>query len=429
MKQNILKILYKFLGFCTRIYLMRTKPIVIGITGSVGKTSCRMIVTQVLQQIQEEKKIYTSPKNFNSELGLIFSIFCIEEYDPSIKNLLKLSWDIFQESLLWKKKYDILIAEYGIDTPGDMDFLLSVMKPSIGIITKLDSVHSDNFPRGIQQLWQDKFKLLLASKQKTYFNMQDIFSKTHENLLNNTSYIFEKEIKNIKLSHTGDILKQTFSYNKKTISINIVGKENVEYTRLSLEIAEELGIKSIKEIYDFSFLLQSWRFSVIERNKNIFIDSTYNAGPESMKQVILNTQQFQKEVYPQKKLIYVLGDMREIGDIKQQAHEELSEYIQDAQAIFTVGPEMYQYLIPKLQENWFRKELHSSLSSREIGVKLKKYLKDNNLNTYIILFKGSQNTIFTEEALASQLTPTQQKNLPRNSEDWKKKKEIFFKSL
>ncbi len=76
-----------------------------------------MVLSQVLEQIQKKKKIYTSPKNFNSELGLIFSIFQIEEYNPSIKDLLKLSLRIFKTSLFGKKKYDILIAEYGIDAP------------------------------------------------------------------------------------------------------------------------------------------------------------------------------------------------------------------------------------------------------------------------------------------------------------------------
>ncbi len=52
MKQTLLKLLYRFLAFCTRIYLWRTKPFVIGITGSVGKTSCRMVLAQVLQQVQ-----------------------------------------------------------------------------------------------------------------------------------------------------------------------------------------------------------------------------------------------------------------------------------------------------------------------------------------------------------------------------------------
>jgi hypothetical protein len=124
MKQQLLKILYRFLAFCSRIYLWRTNPLVIGVTGSVGKTNCRQVICDVLTQVQREKIVYTSPKNYNSELGLIFSIFSIEEYSPSVKNLLKISWEIFKKSLLQKKQYDILVAEYGIDSPLDMDFLI-----------------------------------------------------------------------------------------------------------------------------------------------------------------------------------------------------------------------------------------------------------------------------------------------------------------
>ena len=183
MKQKLLKILYKFLAFCARIYLWRTKPFVIGITGSVGKTCCRDVITQVLEQVQDTRVIYTSPKNYNSELGLIFSIFRIESYNPSFKNLLKISWDIFKKSLLGKKKHDILVAEYGIDAPGDMDFLLGIMKPDIAIITKLDYVHSDNFPTGVNQYWGDKFKLLLSAKIKSYYNAQDDFTLNNIELL------------------------------------------------------------------------------------------------------------------------------------------------------------------------------------------------------------------------------------------------------
>jgi len=90
---------------------------------------------------------------------------------------------------------------------------------------------------------------------------------------------------------------------------------------------------------------------------------------------------------------------------------------------------MFQHYIPALKQENFSGEIHSSLSSMEIGKKLKKFLRENQGKEYIILFKGSQNTIFTEEALAALLTPTERKNLVRQSVDWKKKKKKFFVSL
>jgi UDP-N-acetylmuramoyl-tripeptide--D-alanyl-D-alanine ligase len=89
MKQKILHLIYVFLKYCAKKYVAKHKPKVIGITGSVGKTSARMIINQVLQQLGTDKIISTSPKNFNSELGVVFSIFEITEYTPNIWSLIK----------------------------------------------------------------------------------------------------------------------------------------------------------------------------------------------------------------------------------------------------------------------------------------------------------------------------------------------------
>ncbi|MFK7779551.1 MAG: Mur ligase family protein, partial [Candidatus Gracilibacteria bacterium] len=137
MKKILLIPLQIFLGICAKFYVYRTKPKVIGVTGSVGKTSCRMIISGVLEKYLPEMRVYTSEKNFNSELGLVFSIFQIADYTPGVGNLLKLSFKIFFASFTRGKKYDILVLEYGVDHPGDMDFLLGICKPDYSIFTKL----------------------------------------------------------------------------------------------------------------------------------------------------------------------------------------------------------------------------------------------------------------------------------------------------
>lgn len=377
----------------------------------------------------EKKVIYTSPKNYNSEIGLIFSIFQIEDYTPSIKDLIGITFQIAKKSLLEKKSYDILVAEYGIDRSGDMDFLLSIMKPHIGILTKLDSVHADNFLRWKQELWEDKWKLLLASSREVFLNAEDGFSLQQTKLLSVPyTLMFEGKIK-MSLDHKGESIIQSFDYKKKKISINLIGNENIEYSVLALQIAEKIGIKLEGDTYSFNFRLQAGRFSVFSKEQHILIDSSYNAGPQSMRKILQNTQIIREEIYKKHKLIYILGDMREIGDRIQEEHISLAEQLLGAHAVFTVGPYMYQYMLPELRLRGFTGGIYSSLSSRAVGTKLKKYLKDNEKEKFIILFKGSQNTIFTEEALALQLAPSQRKNLPRQSEDWKKKKEEFFKSL
>jgi UDP-N-acetylmuramyl pentapeptide synthase len=65
-------------------------------------------------------------------------------------------------------------------------------------------------------------------------------------------------------------------------------------------------VKFTDSKYSFDYTIQAGRFSIFQRNENIFIDSSYNAGPESMKKIIENTKLVQKELYPEHKIIYVL---------------------------------------------------------------------------------------------------------------------------
>lgn len=108
---------------------------------------------------------------------------------------------------------DILVAEYGIDSPHDMEHLLKVAVPDIAVLTKLDAVHSANFPGGVEEYWQEKWKLLLAAKKKVYVNFSDDFSQKHQELLRNFGEIFSEQKNTFELRKDGqDIARWHFLY-------------------------------------------------------------------------------------------------------------------------------------------------------------------------------------------------------------------------
>ena len=400
-----------------------------------------MIVAEVLKNIQtknaasfpwkgrefkRELSIYSSPKNYNSELGLVFSVFCIEEYTPGIKNLLKIAVWVFFQAFFAQKKYDVLIAEYGIDAPADMDFLLKIATPDIVVVTKLGSVHSENFPGGISELWQQKWLLPFSAKKKVYFNAWDAFSQEQKSsLLQAYEEIFQTEIPS-SLSLLGETLIQSWEYRNIKLSLNLLGREEQEYVNLWLMLAADLWISLTLSNYDFRLELLPGRFGIFESGENIFIDSTYNASPEAVIKLIENTKTIHQKMYPDYKLGLVLWDMREIGEVNETAHKELVPLVQEASLVLTVGPQMQEHFIPELKVFEYPWDVHASLSSREVWKYLKNYLKNNSENKYLILFKWSQNTIFVEEALAENIAPEQQKKLIRQSDAWKEKKDIFF---
>jgi hypothetical protein len=117
--------------------------------------------------------------------------------------------------------------------------------------------------------------------------------------------------------------------------------------------------------------------------------------------------------------------MRELGEISPTKHLELNDYIIEADGIYCIWEE----IMPLHEAIWvqsFEWELGLFRKSNEAWVSLKKYLESTD-DKHVILFKWSQNTIFSEEALKQVLkNKEEQNNLVRQSQDWLDKKNKFF---
>jgi UDP-N-acetylmuramyl pentapeptide synthase len=136
-----------------------------------------MIVTDTLKQLLPRVQIYTSPKNFNGELGMSLSIFEIEKYSPTIIGMIRVFIFALYKTLAEKNALAIskvLVLEYGIDHPGEMAFLLSIAKPHISIHTQIDSVHSMQFgdPHAIAK---EEFLLQQHTRNIAFVNQDDSF--------------------------------------------------------------------------------------------------------------------------------------------------------------------------------------------------------------------------------------------------------------
>ena len=152
-----------------------------------------MIVSQTIKNLFPNKKIYTSPKNYNSEIWIICSIFREENYKPSIFFLILLFLKLFFKSIFWWKKYDILVLEYGVDKPKDMDFLLWVARPDISVFTKLDFIHVANF-KDQDELWLEKSKLIFATKKAVFLNKQDPFQNSLFPEIDQEKYFYNEDV-------------------------------------------------------------------------------------------------------------------------------------------------------------------------------------------------------------------------------------------
>lgn len=75
--------------------------------------------------------------------------------------------------------YDVIFLEYGIDHVGEMEFMLSIAQPEIGIVTKIDAVHSSQFQNTDVTAFE-KYKLLQETSARAYLNQDDLYAKTFQ---------------------------------------------------------------------------------------------------------------------------------------------------------------------------------------------------------------------------------------------------------
>ena len=458
MKKKLLRRYYKLLGKLAHGYLKKHTPYIIWINGSVGKTSCRMIVFQTLQQFIPNKKIYTSPKNFNGELGMSLSIFQIEEWEPTIPNFIITLFKIIKKRFFWSTPYDSILLEYGIDRPGEMDFLVSIAQPHIGIFTAIDAVHAEQFGNPAE-IAREEVKMLKNTLEIGFLNANDVYALQLKEQLHIDYLTYQTQGNDITADiYFRDELFQLADFKggigvqfslrikekKYHISTNILGKANYGYIGLWLAIASILDYKYAKlesrpenpilkngshETLEFNYKLQPGRLSVFTgRENSVIIDSTYNASPLSVRKIINTAHNIKTQLFPQRKIWIVLWDMRELGDLTEQEHRMIAGHVsQAADRVILVGKYMTDYLADELEKvGYDPKKIEKFYDANIAGKHIQTMLKAPG-DECLIVCKWSQNTIFLEEAVKHfLLNPEDQKELTRQSDWWINTKKKYF---
>lgn len=392
-----------FLKSAAQLQLKKSNPVIIGITGSAGKSSAVQATGLVLSQHFQTK--YT--KKGNSETGIPLEIL-----DIPVENYSKIGWikvlflAIFQLIFNWKK-YTHLVLEMGIDSetaPKNMEYLLTIVKPHIGVLLNVNAVHGENFSgdNPVVSIANEKGKLLtrLSSKDLAIFTVdQPEVEQLIPNIHAETkTFSIDKKTATIYLTdHSTSLSGTTFQFildkQKYTLQFNhqLHFKESFGTFATALLIANHLGMKTEKaiEILEKKYKLQPGRMSIIEGIKETTIlDSSYNSSLSPTSAALRMIAAF-----PQRKIV-VLGDMRELGKKTAEDHQALAKVAaKSADFIITVGPLMKQFFIPELITLGFPKDkIHSVETAYEAVPILKSLMKKDDL----ILVKGSQNTIFLE---------------------------------
>lgn len=395
---------------------------VIGVVGSIGKTSTKLAVAQTLDS---KLKVRYQQGNYNDIVTIPLVYFGQET--PSLFN--PFAWfKVFSNNKKQIKNfpYDVVVLEIGTDGPGQIEKFSRYGNLDIVVVTALTPEHMEYF-KDMDAVASEELSVTKYSK-KVIFN-SDLISEAHKTLLpaDAISYAIHDIGANYHLAnifHSASGLEADIKNNNEIylhINHEVISEVQL-YSVLAAVIAGSLiglkkteileGIKAIKPV---SGRLRRLRGV----NNSLIIDDTYNSSPEAVKSGLKMLESIDAS-----QKIAVLGNMNELGPISEQSHKEAGELCDPKKLslVITLGKDANSFLAAAAEANGCDvRRFEDPFSAGD-------FLQAKIENGAVIFIKGSQNGVFLEEAVKKILAdPEDSEKLVRQSEYWMNIKKKQFK--
>ena len=357
----------KALGDFAREYRKRAGYKVIAITGSVGKTTTKQIIHHVLSR---HFRIYQSPKSFNNSIGLPLTLLNAEEGTQ------------------------IVIAELGTNHPGEIAYLTKIAAPDIAVVTNVYPAHLEGFG-SLDAIAKEKMSISEGLQPNGVTIINSDFEQLIEFCIGkNIHFIsFGKSCRDARpcVSTAENTkfhgLSSSFIINNVKVELPLPGPGNVENALAAWTVCKLFGISA----HDFAEVVRSFsgnvmRAEVLQIGTLTVLNDCYNANPASMKnalEILSNIDPSQK-----RRLVFICGDMAELGAQSEILHTKLGEEIAKANVdlILTVG--RLSKIAGKVAQKKTKKKLQIKYFEDTLSAcnKLHEFIKDYD----IILVKGSR---------------------------------------
>jgi len=276
---------------------------IVGITGSVGKTTTRQMVALALSA---EKKVYATKGNRNSQVGTPQTLF---EFDDEA---------------------DIAVLEMGMSMPGEMENLANMVRPDCAVFTNVGVTHIENLGSR-EAILNEKLHItdhmVLGSPLFINYDNDMLRGATLPENVVPVTYGMDRSCnvyaKDIDLDKGYPSFVAVVNNKEVKIDLHVYGTYQVYNTLAALAVADHYGVDleaAAKKLSGFEGF--EHRGKIFHNNRITVIDDTYNAAPDSMKGAL----DMLSNIKCSGRRIAVLADMKELGDITKEAHLEIGRY-------------------------------------------------------------------------------------------------------
>jgi UDP-N-acetylmuramoyl-tripeptide--D-alanyl-D-alanine ligase len=276
---------------------------VIAITGSVGKSTTKEVVAEVLSQRYATLK---NKGNFNNEIGLPLTVLSLTE------------------------RHERAVLEMGFYVPGEIQFLCDLAKPRIGVVTNIGTVHASR-AGSQEEIARGKAELVQALPEDGYaiLNYDDplvrgMAEKTHAHVfyygMDTVVDLWADNVESLGLEGIRFLLHYRQEKNRPAevlqLRVPLIGRHSVQTALRAAAVGLVDGLTWQEIVSGLRSASNELRLIAVRtQNGALVLDDTYNASPESM----LAALNLLNDLVGRK--VAVLGDMLELGQYEQRGHE------------------------------------------------------------------------------------------------------------
>ena len=439
------KLIQLKLKVVAKMILAKYKPDIVGITGSVGKTSAKEAIFTVLTKKFNARR---NVRNYNNEIGVPLTIIGMDSPGRSVFGWVRVFWRGLKLILVKDKSYpEVLVLEMGVDRPGDMKYLNKIVKCKVGVVTLIGPVHLEFFgsinkiqkEKGalIQKLPKDGWAVLNYDNEKTkqMANMSRAkvltygFGEKADVRAQKVVFSFGKDtnIEEYRTNKTNgnNLVGISFklSYNGSFVPVllpQVVGYGAV-YAALAgaaVGLAYNFNLVEISESLR-SFESPRGRMNLINGIKyTLIIDDTYNSSPQSA-MAALDVVKMIPLPFEARKFV-VLGDMLELGSYSEEGHRLVGKYVvkSNINKLIVTGERARDIARGAKEAGMKRDNIFHFDNPETTGKFVQKRIKKGD----IILIKGSQGARMEKVVKEIMAEPLRAKELlVRQDEQWIKR--------